>query len=694
MSVYCENCSYKNNSGERFCFKCGKDLIVTAKNGDLVTGVLLDKRYEIKNIIKKGGMGTIYLAIDRRFQDSPCVVKEMLSKDNVTEENKRQYMIEQFKKEAKILHDLRHSNLPVVKDYFIQSGRYYLVMDYIEGEDLKTILLAYGDKGIKEEFVIDWTRQILEVFNYLHNQRPSIIYRDLKPENLMLRKSDQRIILIDFGIARTLNPDIDTTVTVIGTPPYSPPEVFRGKTEVRSDIYSLGATMHALLTGKIPDGPFSFDPLDNIKPDISKELTHIVEKALSMHIDNRYSTAQEMLDAIDRLSLKKASRSFLETIKEIYIKKSTGKKRSGSVSDIFTDGEKVSDRTIRKSKPVKGEKKPVKKIGKYFDIIRPLIIIIILSISAYLLVFQDSKTDKLYKKAVKLSGEGKYEEAISFYDKALEIEPGWKNALNGKRDAMNAIGDLLTVQKKYEDAISFYDKTLEIEPGYEKALNGKKEIMKARGDLFMSQKKYTEAIYFYNKALKLDGNDINLWNLKGDILFKEKKYEEAIKCYDKIIGFIPDSSKAWYSKGKVLGTAGKIEEAIKCFNKSLELDIDNKEAWNGLGTVLFTQKKYRESIDCYNRALNIDPSFVKALDNKGLSLYNQGKYSESIENFDKALGIDPLFVKSWINKGNIFYNQKNYVEAIKCYDKVIEIEPGNKIALINRENARKILLLQ
>ena len=148
------------------------------------------------------------------------------------------YVIDRFKQEAKILAKLRHPNLPVVSDYFIHHGRYYLIMDYVEGRDLDRILEKEGSPGIEEEKVVQWVLQILNVLDYLHAQEPPIIYRDLKPSNIMIRNSDNHVMVVDFGIARVFQADSRATQTKIGTPHYSAPEQFKGHTEPRSDLYS------------------------------------------------------------------------------------------------------------------------------------------------------------------------------------------------------------------------------------------------------------------------------------------------------------------------------------------------------------------------------------------------------------------------------------------------------------------------
>jgi len=301
MSLLCQACGNINIDSAQYCQVCGKGLGEKWEDFSLKPGAILDNRYKIKRLIKPGGMGAVYEAYDERFDNRACAVKEMLDISSNSEEE--QYLIKRFKEEAEILNTLRHPNLPVVKDYFIENKRYYLVMDYIEGKDLKSILKDYRGVGIHENTVIHWSKQILDALDYIHNQSPPIVYRDLKPENVMLRNCDNRIILIDFGIARRIYPKSETKKTVIGTLIYSPEEMFQGKAEPRTDIYSMGATMHCLLTGRIPKNPFDFKPLRKVNPGVSIELEIIVMKALGRKPEERYKNATEMKKALMELSV-------------------------------------------------------------------------------------------------------------------------------------------------------------------------------------------------------------------------------------------------------------------------------------------------------------------------------------------------------------------------------------------------------
>ena len=289
MPLICE-CGYKNPNEGLYCSRCGEILPLPADKN-----FILQERYEILALIGRGGMGTVYKARDVKLEKiwavKECVPFRKRQKKSDIEDIKKRFV-----REAKILARLDHPGLPVISDYFTENNRYYLVMTYIEGETLLDILKKDGNSGLPEEKVTVWAKEILKILSYLHSQSPPVVHRDLKPANIILHK-DGRIILVDFGIARVINPDDLTGQTEIGTKGYAPKEQIIGEAEPRSDIYALGATMHHLLTGKSP-GDSGLNLLKNFIPSISDEMEKIVTKSLKEDVTDRFSCADEMLKAL------------------------------------------------------------------------------------------------------------------------------------------------------------------------------------------------------------------------------------------------------------------------------------------------------------------------------------------------------------------------------------------------------------
>ena len=256
-------------------------------------------RYTVERLVAQGGMGAIYRAIDTRF-NRPCAVKEMLNEFH--QERERTLALEWFTREATLLLDLNHPCIPRVRDFFAEGGRNYLVMDFIDGCTLAekldlegNVVGLNGARGITEARARSWTRQICSVLAYLHRLDPPIIFRDLKPSNIMITKQDE-IKLIDFGIARPFQ--TQTQATVILTLGYAPPEQLGGRPEPRSDLYALGATVHRLLTrhDATNNKPsiFTFPPLRSLRPDISVAFDQIIMRALVQNVEQRWPSAEEM----------------------------------------------------------------------------------------------------------------------------------------------------------------------------------------------------------------------------------------------------------------------------------------------------------------------------------------------------------------------------------------------------------------
>ena len=272
----------------------------------LNNGEVLRGRYKVRERIGQGGTGSIYLADDIRLEGRLCALKEV-EHDRSLPPKIFEEAREQFMREATVLARLDHPNLPKVSDFFSDENRDYLVMDYVPGEDLRTLMLdARRQKTfLREDVVLGWVNQLANALTYLHKQDPPLIHRDIKPSNLKLTPAGI-LKLVDFGLVKMLAPD-EMTITVIqgqGTILYTPLEQYGSDgthTDVRSDIYSLGATMYHLLTGQAPADarkrflhPESLLPPREINSAISKRTERGILRAMMLHPDERPDSVEDM----------------------------------------------------------------------------------------------------------------------------------------------------------------------------------------------------------------------------------------------------------------------------------------------------------------------------------------------------------------------------------------------------------------
>jgi serine/threonine protein kinase len=256
--------------------------------GSLPPQTLLHNRYIVLKTVGQGGMAAVYRGIDTKTSRN-VAIKEM-SQDNLSPEEQKE-ALESFATEAAMLQRLQHPNLPRVWDRFSEGARHYLVMDFVDGETLEQRQQAAGGKALPEAEVMEWARQLCSVLAYLHSQRPPIIFRDLKPANVMLTKQGQ-IKLIDFGIARVFHPGNTKDTQVLGTPGFAPPEQYgKSQTDARADVYALGVTLYQLLTGYDPGTtPFSLPPANSRNPRIAPHIQAAIEHATRLDRDGRYAT--------------------------------------------------------------------------------------------------------------------------------------------------------------------------------------------------------------------------------------------------------------------------------------------------------------------------------------------------------------------------------------------------------------------
>jgi hypothetical protein len=272
---------------------------------EIRTHTILHNRYEIQRELGRGGMGAVYLAQDLRYRKPVAIKVARLANPEARV---------QFRREADYLQKLHHHSLPRVWETFSDTQRDFLVMEYIPGDDLETLVQRKGPQP--EWQVLRWADELLDGLAFLHTQSPPIIHRDIKPGNLKLR-GDGTLVLVDFGIAKEYLPGVNTAAGATAvTPGFSPPEQYADSpTDGRSDLYSVGATMYFLLTGVAPapaparaSGDQRLLPPSQLTPTVSTGAEMVVRKALSLPREQRWSSAAEMRQMVDEAAQRLATR--------------------------------------------------------------------------------------------------------------------------------------------------------------------------------------------------------------------------------------------------------------------------------------------------------------------------------------------------------------------------------------------------
>jgi len=482
------------------------------------------------------------------------------------------YFITRFHREAELLSRLIHSNLPRVYDYFNTQDNYFIIMDYVQGKDLEHILKEEGNPGLSEEKVIEWAIQISSVLDYLHNYNPQVIYRDIKPSNIIIRTGDEKAILIDFGLARPVTDGVSGGKTAIGTVGYSPPEQYDGRLKPQSDIYALGATLHHILTGKFPQIPFNFPPIRKINQYVSPEVERIVMKALEFDIENRFSSATEMREALKNI---KPHKYVSDTPLEEKKTKAVGGKEPGDDSELSEGHSMVAILYAKKG---------------FYNIAK-----------------------KEMKKAVKLAPKsalahsnlgyielhlGNYEKAIMEFKKAIELDPSLASAYCNSGVVYSRMG-------KYEEAIK----------EFEKALHYNRNLAEARvniAHIYGIKNDYREMMEQCKKAIRIQPDNIEAYVNFSYACGKAGLYEDGIMKLEKALNF-EDSNEILYSNlGVLYGETKNYDKAIECFNRSISLKPDFPLACSNMGVVFYKKGDYKKAKENFIKAIKIDPDFLQA----------------------------------------------------------------------------------
>lgn len=598
-------------------------------------GDIIARRYQVHSILGHGGFGEVYLVYDNDSQNIYAL--KTFHKEFLADPETRNL----FRKEANILVELgKHPYL--VNTFFIDevSGRLIILMEHIAPNEqgLNSLAGYLQTQPPSLEQSLRWTIQVCLGMEYAVSKGIGA-HRDIKPENILVSQ-DGIAKISDFGLAGRLdlipknfaglvgNSGVFNRTqkgVAFGTPTHMSPEQFidAASCDVRSDIYSFGVVLFQMASkGYLPF--LAAAPRNNSQ----EEGIRFVSEMQELHSQAQIPRLDSVLSPLIIRCLEKQPN-----------------KRYQSFAELRLEAERIlKAQTGEVIKPP-----PVDELSGW----------------------------ELNSKGNSLIALGRYEDALHYYDRALQLHPRYALALTNKSRSLYLLG-------RYEESLRVVDKALELAPNFVTALNNKANSLDAL-------ERYEEAIRIYDAILKIDPQYVSAWSNKADLLNKIGRYQDALLYSDKALELDPLNALALFTKANSLDDLGRYEEAVSYYDKALEINPQYAVALNNKGVSLEKLERYEEAILCYDKSLEIDPKYALAFNSKGVSLEKLGRHDQAMRCYDQALKFDSRFVEAWGNKGCLSQNLGKYQDAISCYDNALAINPHYQLALNNKGNLLKEL---
>ncbi|MBF2019560.1 MAG: tetratricopeptide repeat protein [Hydrococcus sp. C42_A2020_068] len=633
------------------------------RSTNVAPGQKLSGRYQILSQLGQGGFGRTLLAKDLYLPGQPkCVVKQL--QPSATDPDSLQVARRLFDTEAQILYKLGiHPQIPQLFAYFEENQEFYLVQEYIEGENLDREL--HSKQRISEESVIDLLYEILEILAFVHQQ--NVIHRDVNPYNLIRRKEDGKLVLIDFGAVKQITTQMvqasEKNYTVpIGTPGYFPSEQAMGYPKLSSDIYAVGIIGIQALIGCLPEqipsnsqtGEINWHSLIKVNPG----LTYVLDMMVRYDFRDRYTSATEALEAVRKLRASN-SKTIGGKMIAVSINKTVGGKtlvvgNNKSFSNFQIDLTRIRGWLAK---------------GTIFMGIVGVGAAIFVGINHFLAA--NNATD-LYRQGNILYELKDYDRALAAYEQALKIRPEYGEAWQGK-------GDVFQAQKRYKESLIAYEKAIQIQPNRWQPRLGRAQVLDKLG-------KNQEAIETYKKVIKIKPNLAEAWLGLAQVQMELNQYSEAIASYDRLLKMQPENSLAWYQQGWAWQNLREYEKAIKSYDKAVDIKPDLSSAWYQKGNVLMNLEKYEKAVEAYAKAVQFQPKLHQAWYSQGIALSKLGRNEEAIAAYSQATQVKSNYAQAWYQKGWMLHQLKRYEEAISAYDTVIRLRPSDYQAWYNKGN--------
>jgi serine/threonine protein kinase len=591
---------------------------------------VLGGRYRIVRHLGGGGFGQTYLAEDWHLPGKPaCVVKQLQPK--ISDPDALQTARRLFDREAAVLYALgTHDQIPRLFAHFEENQEFYLVQELIEGKVLSRELKR--GRRLGEAAVIALLQDILSTLEFVHQQQ--VIHRDIKPSNLIRRKSDQKIVLIDFGSVKQIGvqsiqipealsdeptavedsaddqePAWMTMTIAVGSSGYMPNEQLAGKPRFSSDVYAVGIVGIRALTGFYPtelrEDPRTGEILWREEVRVSSDLAEVLDTMVRYDFRQRFQSATEALVALNSLA-SRHSTVILPT-------------RKAAESDRHLVWLEQGDELFQQQQYQEAVHCYDKAIAAVPDdyllwfkrgIALENMHCHEAAIAAYDRVIQMQPDDYLvwFKRAKALEHLHRCQEALLAYDRVIEIQPDnyW---------AWHDRGRVLESLQRHEEAVAAYDRAVHLKPNFQLAIESRKRVLGQlkRVDRLYDLQHYDEAIASCNQAIRENPNDALAWLMRGMAMENSQHYEAAAQSYSQVVKIQPDDHLAWFKRGTVLEKLQRLKEAAISYTQVVRLQPDNCWAWHDRGRVLEVLHWYEAALASFEKALQVKPDLEEAI---------------------------------------------------------------------------------